>query len=160
MTPPRFSLCRLAAGLLLLLGGCAAPSQSSRVAIRPPLEARASDSKDTEQALAWPKLEVLGKPPAGRLFVEVRGPNFAKTGYVVWSEGLRIEAVEAAAGYVSNGAPLVEVTIFRDGKPIFRSLGPERRRKADDSTPVPPRAKPDAPVLQPGDRVVAHELIC
>jgi hypothetical protein len=270
MTPLKLPLRRVAAALLLL-GGCASPSQSPRVAARPPREARASDSESAKLLLisavygsgdkfadvtyrvndllrdpetvfwarpqwlgadptpgwnkalvivyehdgrrkvfttgeggevgverligetptsvkseeakpkkprnpsvrkekpasidmrpsdpaTWMKLEVLEALPTGRPVVRVEGRHFLKTGFVAWTEGLRLEEVELAGGYVNRGAVVIEVLVFRDGEEIFSGVGPVRRPRFEGER-IEPKPKPEAPLLQPGDRVVARDVM-
>ena len=106
----------------------------------------------------WRKLEVSEALPPGRPIVRVEGRHFLKTGFVAWTEGLRLEEVELAGGYVNRGVMVIEVLVFRDGKEIFSGVGPVRRPRFEGER-IEPKPKPEAPLLQPGDRVVAREVM-
>lgn len=106
----------------------------------------------------WRKLEVLEALSPGRPVVRVEGRHFLETGFVAWTEGLRLEEVELAGGYVNRGVMVIEVLVFRDGKEIFSGVGPVRRPRFEGER-IEPKPKPEAPLLQPGDRVVAREVM-
>ena len=122
--------------------------------------AQASLVQAKMETAARPKLELKKEPPAGRPFVSVQGEQFLNTGYVLWTEGLRLADVEkAAGGYVGRGGAIViEVLVFRGGKQIFGGVGPARRVRGE-TEPVEPQVKPEAPLLEAGDRVVARQVM-
>ncbi len=132
-------------------------SKRSEPAPKKSAEAKKTES-NAETPVRWRKLEVVKEAPVGQPFVKVEGEQFLNTGYVRWSEGLRLGDVEAAGGYVSRGAVIIEVLVFRDGKEIFNGRGPASRVRSD-LEPIGPALKPEAPLLEPGDRVVARQVM-
>lgn len=107
-------------------------------------------------------LVLLATKPRVGAYIRVTGPGFARTGYIVWSRGISLSAIETSVGYNREYPLPIFVSIVRDGKTIYQRAAIQYHageRNGGLLNAGPLRDKSDAPELKPGDIILADRVL-